>query len=84
MKSHEAYTAPDMPARKLESYVKKGLESGAGIEPVAIAKVLYKIASRGDKVPLRLPIGNTALMLIRMKLEAQLQDLEIFKELSIG
>jgi hypothetical protein len=82
MKPHEAYTAADMPARKLEFYVKKGLESGAGIEPVAIAEALFKIASRGEKVPLRLPLGSTALTLIKMKLEAQLRELETFKELS--
>jgi hypothetical protein len=82
MGPHPAYGAEDMPARILESYVKKGLKSGAGIEPATIAESLFKVASRGEKVPLHLPLGATAVMLIKMKLEARLKDLEALKELS--
>ena len=82
MEPHEAYVADDMPARKLESYVRKGLKSGAGLEPSTIAKALFGVASRDQKVPLYLPIGATAVMLIKSKLEGRLQDLEAVKELS--
>lgn len=82
MKPHPAYVADDMPSRKLENYVRKGLKSGAGIEPVAIAEALFNIASRNDKVPLHLPLGSTALMLIKSNLEGRLKELEAVKELS--
>lgn len=71
-----------MPARQLETFVKKGLEAGVGFEPSAVANVLYKVASRNEKVPLRLPLSATAVKLITAKLQSQLQDLETVSELS--
>lgn len=82
MQPHEAYTAADMPARQLEKYVKKGLELGMGIQPVAIAEALFKVASRGERVPIHLPLGATAMNMIRMKLESRLKALESVKELA--
>jgi hypothetical protein len=32
MQPHEAYTAADMPARKLEAFVKQSVKAGGGIE----------------------------------------------------
>ncbi|UNI13888.1 hypothetical protein JDV02_000584 [Purpureocillium takamizusanense] len=81
MAPHPAYASEDMPARKLESYVKKGLQQGAGIEPLDIAKALFEVASRGEKVPLHLPMGPVAVQLIRSKLEARLEGLEAAKSL---
>lgn len=81
MKPHEAYSADDMPARKLAAWVGKGLKSGAGIEPVAIAKALFNVASRNDNVPLHLPLGGPSHALIKLKLEERLKNLETFKEL---
>ncbi|CAG8895707.1 unnamed protein product [Penicillium egyptiacum] len=73
---HPAYSADDMPARQLEMFVKKGLASGVGFEPSAVANVLYKVASRNENVPLRLPLSVTAMKLITAKLQGQLRDLE--------
>ncbi|KAL9584818.1 MAG: hypothetical protein Q9212_001885 [Teloschistes hypoglaucus] len=82
MPPHPAYTADDMPARKLEKLVKGALKMGAGIEPIAIAKLLFEIASRGEKVPLHLPMGVNALGLIKKKLEGRLEALEACRELA--
>ncbi|KAK4085932.1 hypothetical protein Purlil1_9673 [Purpureocillium lilacinum] len=82
MAPHPAYAGGDMPARKLETYVRKGLQQGAGIEPIAIAQALFKVASRGEKVPLHLPMGPVAVQLIRSKLEARLEDLKAENVLS--
>jgi hypothetical protein len=82
MPPHEAYTSPDMPARKLEHLVKGALKTGAGIEPIAIAKALFEVANREQKVPLHLPLGATAVHLIKMKLSSRLKELEDVKELS--
>ncbi|KAH9883803.1 hypothetical protein F4778DRAFT_765247 [Xylariomycetidae sp. FL2044] len=83
MKPHEAYAAKDMPARKLESFVKMGIQSGRGMnEPVAVAKALFEVASRGQKVPLHLPLGPVALQMIRAKLESQLKALEDVADLA--
>ncbi|RAH82444.1 NAD(P)-binding protein [Aspergillus japonicus CBS 114.51] len=82
IKPHEAYAAPDLPARQLEVFVKKGLEAGVGVQPEQVAQVLYQVAARGEKVPLWLPLSGTAIMLITAKLQGRLQELETNKELS--
>lgn len=80
---HPAYTAPEMPARTLEKWVNMGIKSGAGmLEPSAIAEAIYTIASRGEKVPLRLPLGPTAWKMIKQKYEGFLGELDVVKSIS--
>jgi hypothetical protein len=81
-KPHPAYTADDMPARKLEAYVRQGIKSGVGIDPSAIAEAIYNIACRGERVPLRLPLGSVAWELAKSKFESLLGELDAVKELS--
>lgn len=81
-KQHPAYTAPDMPARILEKYVNMGIKAGVGVEPTAVAESIFKIASRGQRVPLRLPLGATAWRLAREKFSKLLEELDAVKELS--
>lgn len=71
-----------MPARKLESYVNKGIQEGSGIESIKIAETLFQVASRNEVVPLYLPLGKTAIILIQAKLQQRLQDLEAVRHLS--
>ncbi|KAF8854265.1 NAD(P)-binding protein [Acephala macrosclerotiorum] len=82
---HPAYADPSMPARKLESYIKAGIKSGAAggmIEPSAVAETIYKIAARGEKIPLRLPLGKVAWQMAKMKFDELLRDFESVKEIS--
>ncbi|KAI0438852.1 NAD(P)-binding protein [Xylaria telfairii] len=81
-KIHEAYDGPDMPARRLAAWVKKGVAAGAGVPPSAVAEVLYRVVSRNDRIPLWLPLNSTAAQLIKMKLEARLENLETVKDLT--
>ncbi|KAI1161166.1 NAD(P)-binding protein [Nemania serpens] len=81
IKIHEAYDGADMPARKLAAWVKKGIAAGAGVPPSAVAEVLHLVASRGDKVPLWLPLTSVSVQLIKMKLQARLDNLEEVKDL---
>ena len=81
-KPHEAYAGDDMPARKLETYVNKGIQAGFGIEPIKVAETLFQVASRNETVPLYLPLGTTAAKLIQAKLQQRLQDLEAVHDLS--
>jgi hypothetical protein len=82
-KPHPAYTADDMPARKLEAYVRQGMKLGLGIDPSAIAEAIYNIASRGERVPLRLPLCPVAWKLAKSKFESLLGELDTVKELSV-
>ncbi|OLN81059.1 putative oxidoreductase C162.03-like protein 2 [Colletotrichum chlorophyti] len=80
---HPAYAGSDMPARVLERYVQMGIKSGTLTEPSAIADAIYNLASRGERVPLRVPLGATAWNMIKMKFETFLGDLENVKEISM-
>ena len=71
-----------MPARKLESYVQKGIKAGFGIEPSTLAETLYTVASRGERVPLRLPLGHTCWEMAKSKFESLLEEFEAVQELS--
>ncbi|KAF9888646.1 hypothetical protein FE257_008404 [Aspergillus nanangensis] len=80
---HPAYASEEMPARKLEMYVNMGIKSGVGMmEPAQVAEMLFHIASRGECVPLRLPLGGTSWKMAKAKAEGFLRDLELVKELS--
>ncbi|KAI1435426.1 NAD(P)-binding protein [Xylaria sp. CBS 124048] len=81
-KVHEAYDGADMPARKLMGWVKKGLASGVGTPPSAVAEVLYLVASRNERVPLWLPLTSNAAGIMKMKLQARLDNLEEVENLT--
>jgi len=74
-----------MPSRILESYVNKGIKSGAAsgmMEPSAVADTLWTIASRGERIPLRLPLGAVAWKMAKSKFEGVLGELDKVKEIS--
>ncbi|GAB1730166.1 hypothetical protein NU195Hw_g7473t1 [Hortaea werneckii] len=73
---HPAYADPAMPARKLELFVNKGLNMGMGLEPATVAKAMYDVASRGEKIPLRLPLSSTAVNMMKMALQERMRALE--------
>ncbi|CAG8028736.1 unnamed protein product [Penicillium olsonii] len=79
---HPAYKDESMPARKLEKYVDAGRKLGVGMEPAALAEVLFMIASRGERVPLRLPLGAVSWKLSKSKFETLLEDFEAVKSIS--
>lgn len=82
-KPHPAYVAEDMPSRKLEHYVNMGIKSGLGMsEPSAIAEAIYNIAARGERIPLRVPLGVTAWKMAKAKSEGFLAELDTLKEIS--
>lgn len=82
IKPHPAYLDEDMPARKLEKYVNAGKKLGVGMEPSALAEILFMIASREERVPLRLPLGAVSWKLSKSKFEALLGDFEAVKDIS--
>ncbi|KAI7176880.1 hypothetical protein KC343_g5192 [Hortaea werneckii] len=73
---HPAYTDPTMPARKLEVFVNKGLSMGMGLEPTTVANAIYDVASRGERIPLRLPLSSTAVNMMKMALQEKMKALE--------
>lgn len=55
---------------------------GCRIKLIAVAKVLYDVASRNEKVPLRLPLSTMAVKLITMKFQEQLGNSDTIEDLS--
>lgn len=51
-----------------------GLKLGMGIEVDVFAETVYGIASRGEKVPLRQPLGEVAWKMGREKWVGNLRD----------
>ncbi|GJC78753.1 putative oxidoreductase [Colletotrichum liriopes] len=81
---HPAYAGADMPARALEKYVEMGIKSGTLTEPSAIAEAIFNIASFGERIPLRVPLGEPAWNFIKQKFETGLKDVENVKGISLG
>ncbi len=80
---HPAYASQDMPARRLEAYVNMGIKTGAGMmQPSQVAEAIYTIASRGERVPLRLPLGAVAWKMAKAKFEGLVQEFEAVKDIS--
>ncbi|KAL4733543.1 hypothetical protein BDV11DRAFT_175606 [Aspergillus similis] len=79
---HPAYADPNMPSRMLDAFVGYNLAKGAGVDAADLAKLLFHIASRGEKVPIFLPVSTTATALITGTLRARLAIVEEVKELS--
>lgn len=82
IKPHPAYAAADMPSRKLEVMVEQGLKAGSAMEPSKVAESIYHIASRGERVPLRLPLGMIAWSVAKSRFEGLLRDFDAVKDLS--
>jgi len=81
---HPAYAAPTMPSRVLEHYVEMGVKSGVGMmETTDVSETIFKIASRGERVPLRVPLGATAWKMAKSRAEGFVKELEGVKELSL-
>jgi len=72
-----------MPARKLEAYVNMGIKSGVGMmEPSAVAQAIFSVAARGERIPLRLPLGAVAWKMGKAKFESLLQEFDAVKDIS--
>ena len=82
IKPHPAYVGADMPARKLEGYVRQGLKLGMGMEPSTVAETLFKVASREERVPLRLPLGAVSWKMAKSKFENLLEEFDAVKDIS--
>ena len=79
---HPAYADPKMPARMLQRYVDAGLKRGVGMEPEDVARVLYEVAEKGEKVPLHLPLSMNAFGLIKGAFEGRLSAMNEVEEVS--
>lgn len=79
---HPAYADPSYPANQLLGYM--GSEQGRALwaEPSALAAAIVQIVSRGQRIPIRVPLGSDAWGMILKDIEAVKKDLEDVKDIS--
>ncbi|KFY26652.1 hypothetical protein V493_03959 [Pseudogymnoascus sp. VKM F-4281 (FW-2241)] len=81
---HPAYADPAYPTNALLEYMGKEENRSSWAEPDAIAAAMYRLISRGQRIPIRVPLGADAYGMITMDIESIKNDLEEFKDISLG
>ncbi|KAI1435847.1 NAD(P)-binding protein [Xylaria sp. CBS 124048] len=83
-KSHPAYADPSFPANVLRAYVTDESCRALWAEPSDVAAAIYRVTSRGQRIPLRVPLGSDAWGMIATDLDEMKKDLEELKDISCG
>ncbi|KFY51030.1 hypothetical protein V496_08991 [Pseudogymnoascus sp. VKM F-4515 (FW-2607)] len=81
---HPAYADPTHPTNVLLGYMGKEENRSSWAEPDAIAAAMYRLVSRGQRIPIRVPLGADAYGMITMDIESIRKDLDEFKEISLS
>lgn len=81
---HPAYADPEYPTNALLGYMSKEENRRSWAEPDAIATTIYLLVSRGQRIPIRVPLGADAYGMITMDLEGIKRDLDEFKNISLS
>lgn len=79
---HPAYADPSCPTNVLLAYMTDPKSRETWAEPHSIAAAMYKLVSRGEKIPIRLPLGSDSWEMIMADVDATKKELESLKELS--
>ncbi|OBT62582.1 hypothetical protein VE03_07371 [Pseudogymnoascus sp. 23342-1-I1] len=81
---HPAYSDPTYPTNALLGYMGKEENRSSWAEPDAIAAAMYRLVSRGQRIPIRVPLGADAYGMITMDIDSIKKDLDELKEISLG
>jgi hypothetical protein len=81
---HPAYAAPDTPARILERFIADPKNWETWALPGAVASAMHQIVPRGQRIPIRVPLGPDAWGLLKVEVEQISKELDELKELSKG
>ena len=79
---HPAYSDPSSIINQLLGYMANDESRDTWAEPSDIAAVTHALVSRGQRLPIRLPLGPDSWFLLNSDLESTRKDMEEFKELS--
>ncbi|KAI5924906.1 NAD(P)-binding protein [Camillea tinctor] len=83
-KRHPAYADPSYPTNQLLAYVVNEDNHKTWAKPQEIAAAMYHIVSRGQRIPIRVPLGSDSYSLITKDLEENRKLLDELKELSLS
>ncbi|KAI1179552.1 retinol dehydrogenase 8 [Nemania sp. FL0916] len=81
---HPAYAAPDMPTSSMLSLIanpdiRKGFSSADDI-----ARGMYELLTRGERIPIRVPLGVDAWEVVRSEAESVRCEMDELREFSTG
>ena len=79
---HPSYSAPDTPARLLEEYILDIDNQSTWSSPQSVAMAMYEVVSRGQRIPIRVPLGPDAWGLIKDEIKQVDNALDEFRYLS--
>lgn len=80
---HPAYSDPSSPTNILFAHMTDPKARETWADPEAVAAAMYKLVSRGQKIPIRLPLGSDSWEMIMADIERTKVELEGLKELSV-
>ncbi|KAK5634945.1 hypothetical protein RRF57_010657 [Xylaria bambusicola] len=72
------------PANQLLDYIKSEQGRALWAEPMALAKAIFELVSRGQLIPIRLPLGPDAWGMIVKDVESTQKELEGFKDITLS
>ncbi|KAI2634593.1 short-chain dehydrogenase [Xylaria nigripes] len=81
---HPAYDDPSFPANVLMKFRDNKENRKYWAEPRMVAEAIYRVTSRGQRIPIRVPLGADAYGMIANEIESVKKDLEEMKEISLG
>lgn len=81
-KRHPAYSDPSFPTNVLFSYMTDPKSRESWAQPRSVAAAMYKLVSRGQKIPIRLPLGSDSWQMIMADIDSTKDELLTLKDLS--
>lgn len=81
---HPAYADPSYPTNVIMSYILSEECRSTWAEPSALAAAIYLVLSRGERIPIQLPLGTDAWGMLENDLEESKKELEQIKDVSCG
>ncbi|KAI1820098.1 NAD(P)-binding protein [Xylaria intraflava] len=83
-KRHPAYDDPSFPANVINRYTASEEGRKLWAEPSSVAAAIYRVASQGKRIPIRVPLGSDAWGMILRDLDDVRKDLEESKDISLS
>lgn len=81
---HPSYADSSYPTNIILSYMLQEENRSAWAEPSELAEAIYLVISRGQRIPIRVPLGSDAWGMIMKDLADTKKDLDELKDISLG
>lgn len=79
---HPAYKDPAFPTNVLFAHMTDPKAREGWANPESVAAAMYELVSRGQRIPIRLPLGSDSWEMIMADIDKTKKELQELKELS--